>query len=327
MKTLFLRPVCAVVMAVTLAMVGADAFAAAHALPLKPVPAEKSPIAAQSPLLAAAWAGQRAVSVGANGIVLLSDDRGSSFRQAQQVPVSSMLTGVSFVGPRTGWAVGHWGAILATTNGGETWRIQRLAADEDRPLFAVHFFDAQHGVAVGLWSLVLVTEDGGVTWVEQHVSPRAGTKSDLNLLSLFPDTKGGVFATAEKGQLLHSADSGHTWEYVNTGYKGSLWCGAALNNGELLVGGQRGTLMRSEDGGRNWELVDLSTKSSITSIVANGLDVMVVGLDGFQAQSLDGGRTFRASPRSNGESMTAVLAADNGMWLKFSKQGVVHGTK
>jgi photosystem II stability/assembly factor-like uncharacterized protein len=326
MRSSYKWPLLAFALATTSA-IGPIADAAEQPTPLTPIAAAKSPIATQAPMLAAAWAGQRAVSVGANGVVLLSDDRGRSYRQAQKVPVSSTLTGVSFVDARLGWAVGHWGAILATEDGGETWRVQRLATDEDRPLFAVHFFDANHGVAVGLWSLVLVTKDGGKTWSSQQVSPKAGTKSDLNLLNLFADGKGGVFAPAEKGQLLYSADRGNTWAYWDTGYKGSLWCGAALDNGTLLVGGQRGTLLRSGDGGRSWERVPLDSTSSVAAIVANGLDVMVVGLDGLQARSVDGGRTFARMSPSSAESFTAVLAAHDGAWLTFSRRGVVHAAK
>ena len=52
------------------------------------------------------------------------------------------------------------GIMLASADGGESWSVQRRAANEDRPLFAIHMFDADQGVAVGLWSLVLVTGDG-----------------------------------------------------------------------------------------------------------------------------------------------------------------------
>ncbi|RFQ06817.1 glycosyl hydrolase, partial [Pseudomonas sp. ATCC 13867] len=66
--------------------------------------------------------------------VLLSDDQGKNFRQARSVPLSTPLTGVSFVDADHGWAVGHWGAILVTSDGGESWQIQRMASDVDRPL-------------------------------------------------------------------------------------------------------------------------------------------------------------------------------------------------
>lgn len=124
-----------------------------QAAPLQAVPAVQAGNATQATMLAAGWAGERVVAVGDHGIVLLSDDQGRQWRQARSVPLSTPLTGVSFVDARHGWAVGHWGAILSTADGGESWQVQRLSSEEDRPLFAVHFFDARQGVAVGLWSL------------------------------------------------------------------------------------------------------------------------------------------------------------------------------
>lgn len=290
---------------------------------LKPVPAVQSSIATRSPVLDATWAGQRVVSVGANGIVLLSDNRGATYRQAKAVPLSSTLTSVSFIDARTGWAVGHWGAILKTTDGGETWAVQRLATSEDRPLFGVHFLDAEHGVAVGLWSLVLVTDDGGKTWTQRDVVLPNGKKSDLNLFGIFSDSNGNIFATAEKGHLFVSKDKGNTWESIETGYKGSFWCGVALSNGVLLVGGLRGTLMRSEDNGRTWSRAVLDTRNSITALAARGATVLAVGVDGLQAQSTDDGKTFQRLHTGTGETYTAALSSPGDEWLIFSRDGVV----
>lgn len=300
------------------------ALAATAPDPLQPVPATRSPIAEQAAILGAAWAGRRAVAVGDHGIVLLSDDAGATFRQARAVPLSSTLTSVSFADPMRGWAVGHWGAILATTDGGETWQVQRMAPEEDRPLFAVHFFDASHGVAVGLWSLVLTTQDGGKTWVQQPVTPMAGArKADLNMLDLFADARGTVYATAERGQLLRSVDRGHSWEYLDTGYKGSLWAGAALADGTLLVGGQRGTLMRSEDAGLHWSRVPLDSRSSVTTVAQAGANVLVGGLDGLHALSQDRGAHFSMTARTGGESLTTALPAADGRWIVFSRHGLL----
>lgn len=323
MKTLFKRQARVLAIGTVVIMVSASSFADIVG-PLEPTPATISPIATQAAMLAATWAGQRAVSVGDNGTILLSDNHGASFQQAQSVPVSSTLTGVSFTDDKHGWVVGHWGAILATVDGGEQWQIQRLALTEDRPLFAVHFFDIKQGLAVGLWSLVLTTQDGGKTWTEQKPNPMDKSLSDLNLLSLFPDIKGGVYATSERGRLLHSTDAGRSWDYLDTGYEGSLWCGRQLVGGTLLVGGQRGTMLRSEDDGKTWVRVPIGRKSSITSIDVSGREVIAVGLDGLQMKSLDGGHTFTDIAAPNRESLTAALATEDGKWLLFSRHGIVH---
>ena len=132
---------------------------AAPALTLQP--AEIAPNATGAMMLSATRAGSRIVAVGDHGIVLLSDHDGVNFRQAKSVPVRSVLTGVSFVDDRAGWAVGHWGVVLKTGDGGETWEVQRSDTAVDRPLFSVYFRDKDHGWAVGLWSLVITTSDGG----------------------------------------------------------------------------------------------------------------------------------------------------------------------
>jgi photosystem II stability/assembly factor-like uncharacterized protein len=300
----------------------------ARAAPLTPVPAVPSAAAVRAPLLGAARAGKRLVAVGDYGTILLSDDDGRTFRQAAAVPVSSTLTAVDFADERNGWAVGHWGVILGTSDGGEHWVIQRLAVEEDRPLFSVHFVDAKEGIAVGLWSLILRTADGGSTW--QKVVPPAspdGGKADRNLFCAFASREGALFVAAERGAVLRSDDKGATWRYLLTGYNGSFWSGAALQDGILLVAGLRGTVYRSVDGGKSWRAVDSGIKSSITDLVElneHGRPVVRgVGLDGTELASTDSGASFTASQREDRLSLTAAVAASDRL-VRFSVSGLVN---
>jgi photosystem II stability/assembly factor-like uncharacterized protein len=302
----------------------AQAQAPAESASLKIRAAAKSTAATLAPILGAAKAGKRIVAVGDYGIVLLSDDEGKTFRQAAGVPVSSTLTAVSFVDDKNGWAVGHWGVIMHTADGGENWSIQRSDTTEDRPLFSVHFFDGNEGIAVGLWSLVLRTHDGGKTWETINLpAPPEGGKADRNLFKVFASPKGGLFVAAERGLVLRSDDRGQNWRYLSTGYKGSFWSGTALANGTLIVAGLRGTLYRSTDDGKSWSNVPTGSKSSITDIVEVGDKVIGVGLDGVQIESADLGATFVWTQRDDRLSMTAAVAAGQGALARFSKRGVV----
>ena len=296
----------------------------AAATPLTLVAAQHTDYASHAMLLASTRAGARIVAVGDHGVVLLSDDNGKTFRQARTVPVDAALTGVSFVDAKQGWAVGHWGLILHSEDGGETWAVQRSDLSTDRPLFAVHFFDAQRGVAVGLWSLVLRTEDGGRQW--QTVTPPApegARKADLNLYGLFADSKGRLYAAAERGQVLRSDDFGSSWVYLSTGYKGSLWTGLAAADGSLFAAGLRGSMFRSVDDGRSWSAVATGSTSSISAMAQVDRDLVVVGADGLLLFSSDGGKQFTASPRADRLSLTAVVGAADGRMVLFSRQGVV----
>jgi photosystem II stability/assembly factor-like uncharacterized protein len=75
---------------------------------------------------------------------------------------SRRLNAVCFVGPERGWAVGAGGVILATADGGRTWRPQTSGVGDD--LSDVKFFDAREGWAVGSGGTTLHTTDGGRTW-------------------------------------------------------------------------------------------------------------------------------------------------------------------
>lgn len=301
----------------------AQAQAPAAVAPLQAQPAKASKAATLAPMLGAARAGKRMVAVGDLGTILLSDDEGKTFRQAAKVPVASTLTAVSFADDKNGWAVGQWGAILHTADGGENWTIQRLETQEDRPLFSVHFFDANEGVAVGLWSLVLRTQDGGKTWMPVDLpAPPEGGKADRNLFKAFASGKGTLYVAAERGMVLRSNDRGQTWQYLNTGYKGSLWSGVALKDGTLLVGGLRGTIYRSTDEGHSWQAVVSGSKSSVTDLIEADGRVVGVALDGVSLDSGDGGASFTWRQRDDRLSLTAALAGAQGV-VRFSRHGVI----
>lgn len=296
--------------------------AAAPGAALTAQAAVASSYAGKAPVLGAARAGKRVVSVGDYGTVMLSD--GGAFRQAREVPVNATLTAVTFVDDKFGWAVGHWGAILHTEDGGETWTRQRLDTTIDRPLFSVHFIDRNNGVAVGLWSLLLTTQDGGKSWNSVSLpKPPDGGRGDRNLFKVFGNQGDVLYIAAERGTVLRSADRGATWSYLDTGYKGSLWTGLVLHDGSLVVAGLRGTAYRSVDGGKSWTQATTQTKSSITDLVESGNTLWGVGLDGVTLSSSDGGVSFVARQREDRLALTAAAVAGDGSLLTFSKRGLV----
>jgi photosystem II stability/assembly factor-like uncharacterized protein len=330
LKTLLLAAVTGILCSGAGAAAAAGAAPVNGAMPAGPIvaPAARVPQAARAALLASARAGARVVAVGERGVVMLSDDQGRTFRQARDVPVDVALTSVSFVDERQGWAVGHWGVVLATRDGGETWALQRKDVQEDRPLFGVHFFDARNGVAVGLWSLVLVTGDAGANWRSVALPPPEGSKrADLNLLGLFADDSGRVHASAERGMVLRSDDRGASWTYAATGYKGSFWTGLALPGGVLLAGGLRGSLYRSADDGRTWARVETGSKSSITAMAVREGRVVAVGLDGLVLRSTDAGATFSREVRPDRAALTGVTMTSGRRTVFLSRQGVVHDSE
>ncbi len=281
----------------------------------------------QTMILGAAHAGKRLVAVGDRGLVLLSDDDGKSYRQARAVPTRVTLTSVSFADATHGWAAGHWGTILRTDDGGESWTLQRDDRDNDQPLHTIWFKDGAHGIAAGLFSLLLTTDDGGKSWVPGKLPVAPGAKrADLNLFRLFPDRQGNVLLAGEQGSVYRSADLGHSWQLLATGNKGTLWAGVVLDDGTIVVGGIQGKLLRSSDGGQHWAAIDSGTKSSITELIElPGGQVQGVALDGVSLLSADRGLSFTRRQRDDQLPLTSVLADSQGRPRMYSQSGVVSG--
>jgi len=269
-------------------------------------PAQRVAQVAGAPLLAAARAGNRVVAVGDHGVVLLSED-GTTFRQAQAVPVRSMLTSVQFMNPRIGYAAGHDGVVLGTQDGGETWTLLRADPGTEQPILSLHFDSPEHGVAVGLYGWAIETRDGGRTWSELRVG--TGEDADRHLFHVFASRRGTLFIAGEAGTIFRSANRGKSWHALSTGNKGSLWFGRSLIDGTLLICGMRGHLYRSDDDGQNWQAVESHTTQSLTGItqLVDG-SVMVVGLAGTVLTSTDNGKNFTLSERPGKEPLSGVLA-------------------
>lgn len=277
--------------------------------------------AIRAPILAATRAGQRLVAVGEHGVVILSDDGGGHWRQAQTVPTQALLTSVSFVDAQRGWAAGHDGVILHSDDGGEHWTRQREDLAADKPLLAIRFADATHGLAVGLFGLALRTEDGGATWTPFELVPGSG--EDKHLYAIFGDASVLCIA-AEAGTIYRSTDAGASWSRVQTSNIGSFWTGAALADGTLLAAGQRGHVFTSRDHGATWAEAVSGTQQSLTDIGPGGGGAVVIsGLAGTQLRSRDAGRSFEVQARADRLPLTALLADPAGSIQLFGATGPV----
>lgn len=263
---------------------------------------EPAKLAAESLLLDITRAGQRMVSVGERGHVLISDDQGSNWRQVV-VPTRSQLTAVFFIDDKHGWAVGHDAIILHTSDGGERWTLQHRDEQYDDPLLDVWFRDPQNGFAVGAYGLFLSTDNGGKSWDRRQISD-----DDYHLNAITALSDGGLVMAAEQGHIYLSDDGGYNWNELPSPYGGSWFGITPTEDDELIVYGLRGHLFRSSDRGNNWCEVDTGTEASLMASAQSSDGILVVvGLGGTVLTSKDNGRSFTVRTRANRKSLTGVL--------------------
>ncbi|MBT0960101.1 WD40/YVTN/BNR-like repeat-containing protein [Denitromonas iodatirespirans] len=252
-------------------------------------------------LLAASQAGGRLAAVGERGLIILSDDQGVTWRQARAVPTSVSLAAVRFADEHTGWAVGHAGVILRTSDGGETWSRQadgrslaqaslaeasrsqdarRIKAAQwlvddgpDKPLMGILAFDTQHVLVVGAYGLIFESTDGGATWTS--IMGRLDNPKGLHLNAVERDGD-AIYIAGEQGLLLRSDDRGKNFHRLQSPYEGSWFALAVTSNGTVIAAGLRGHAFSSSNKGATWSRLEGAAPASFVGATVVGSDRVVL---------------------------------------------------
>jgi photosystem II stability/assembly factor-like uncharacterized protein len=304
-------------------------------------PAVKSPLAQRALVNGLARAGDRLVAVGQRGHVLLSDDQGKSWRQAD-VPVSSDLVAVAFPTATAGWAVGHDGVVLRSADAGATWarvldgrqagaamveyykgataaatdaargaalvsEAERFAAQgAENPFLDVGFESASTGYLVGAFGLIFRSVDAGASW-----QPMLHATENSKALHLYAvrAVGGEVYVVGEQGLLLKLDRAAGQFRAVELPYKGTLF-GITGNDKALLVHGLRGTVLRSVDAGRSWQAVDTGVQVGLTGSATIDGRIVIVSQAGHVLVSRDDGASFTLAKVDKPLPAAAVAAVN-----------------
>lgn len=161
---------------------------------------------------------ERGHGVGDFGRMVHTDDAGATWTTMQvpttvHLPDSALdtgvdpgdvnLYGVSWGDPDHLWVAGEFGVILASTDGGHTFKQQQLPLETT--LFGLYFTDPQNGWAVGIDAVILHTTDGGATWI---IQPPPVTQRSFYDVAVRGDVG---WIVGDSGTMLKSTDRGATW--------------------------------------------------------------------------------------------------------------------
>lgn len=218
-----------------------------------------------------AWA------VGHGPVVLHSTDGGASWtRQPLPHAVAEPLLDLWFADARRGVAVGAFGRVVTTDNGGATWRTGLI--DPREPHINAIVPDSRRGLyAAAEFGMIFASTDGGRSWRKLDV-PDGG--SFFGILCLGRDT---LLAYGLRGRLVRSVDGGLSWTAVESGSADTLLAGLLRRDGTVLLGGLRGTVLVSRDGGRTFEIRRRSARRTVSAFVdLADRGTLVLGRDGFE---------------------------------------------
>jgi len=173
-------------------------------------------------------------------------------------------------------AVGYWGAIYQSDDGGVSWA--KRDSGTLRSLYDVSMGDALHGWAVGQLGVILRTTDGGKTW-----SPQANPKQaqGVHLFGVHAIDANTAWAVGEWGTRIFTDDGGESWQdfslTIDERNPRFIWLPPVdqdrVRRGEKVfedvtlndvtcrpppsqhcwIAGEFGYVFYSETGGRSWE--------------------------------------------------------------------------
>ena len=214
------------------------------------------------------------------------------------------LHSVFFLDQNRGWVVGSRGALLATEDGGRTWKAMARPAQD--VLRDIYFSDAFNGWIVcerNAYELrtkddprtyLMTTTDGGKTWKRINIK---GVDVDARLVrAVFsPSGRGWTFGEGGAVYTLHNA--GANWVRLQSPTRHLLLGGAFIDDDRGWLVGAGATIIQTSDGGETWHLSQLSDAKTIrfnsTSFVDNRRG-WAVGSGGSVYSTVNGGRNWQA---------------------------------
>jgi len=199
------------------------------------------------------------------------DDEIGWFVQA----MGSHLFDVHFTDTEHGWAVGHTGALVRTTDGGQTWLSVDIGEVE---LEAIHFNSQFDGWAVGAAGLILHTVDGGESWTTQQ------SNTNNNLFDVYFNSAVLGWAVGANGTILGTLNGGSSWLTLSTGLVSSQLQGVAFNGSNGVVAGSDGSILLTPDSGITWTSYTVNNAPTFRAVeMTDAMVAVAVGNGGIVA--------------------------------------------
>ena len=197
--------------------------------------------------------GERAIAVGQAGSIFVRE--GSGAWQAASSGTPERLFGVDFNAGGVAAAVGSFGKILRSADGGRTWASVAPAWPDggyteqglEPHLYAVAVAADGTMTCAGEFGLVLRSNDAGATWHVLH-------KGEASLFALDLRADGIGYAVGQGGTILRTTDGGATWTDVPSGSRANLLGVHSAADGFVVVTAMRDLLV--SDDGLAWRRVE-----------------------------------------------------------------------
>lgn len=198
------------------------------------------------------------------------------------------LLDVWFADEKSGFAVGAYGLIFRTKDGGENWEIwsSRLDNLDKYHYYSMASADGQTLYLSGEAGMLFRSDDAGESWLALD-SPYEG--SLFGIIALANGSAGRVMSFGLRGNVFVSDDKGETWQRLATENQNTLMGGTVSPAGRIVIVGRSGAVLSSDDAGETFKVVIREDRSSYSAVIANpDENLVLVGEGGFHLSGPDG---------------------------------------
>ncbi len=204
------------------------------------------------------------------------------------------LNAVTFLDSLHGWAVGDFGTILRTTDGGSTWSRQNCPNSwltiYPGHLRQVSFTNLNHGWASGDSGMLIRTTNGGANWTAIYTFFGDLTRTNINRLQFVDDSTGWIIAD---DNLQQSTDGGITWNEVVSHYGQDPIKFFNRNLGwSWEPGFDTSHFRKTTNGGRTWVNLSSAVHRNILDFIAPDTNNIWGIFENAVYHSSDGGRNW-----------------------------------
>ena len=201
------------------------------------------------------------------------DDASAALEDGVAMP----LLDIWFRDERNGFALGAYGIMLQTRDGGSTWSLisDRLDNPDDFHLYGIARSVSGTLLVAGEAGTLLRSRDDGESW-DRPDAPYQGS-----FFGIVAARDGGFIAFGLRGNVFRSTDEGDSWMAVETGDERTLLSGMTRSDGTIVLVGSAGAVLASNDNGTSFETLSTSG-NRVYSGVTETPDgkIMLVGFGG-----------------------------------------------
>lgn len=192
-----------------------------------------------------------------------------------------------------GIAVGEWGSVAESADGGTTWSSLPPLGDT-----------ALLDVSCGGGASLIVGQMGAIYRLQDGKYQPVVSGTDARLLGVGDNSKGLAIAVGGFGTVLRSTDDGRTWEplaidwqaLINDFMEPHLYAVDVSDEGVITIVGEFELVVRSLDGGDTWETMHKGEASLFGLSINDDGTGYAVGQDGMVIKTENGGESWSAVP-------------------------------